>query len=604
MAKPHERNPCVQPGMAHACASKKNSLRRGTLGLTIGLALAGLVGNRAIAQPAPQTSAEQEQRRAEERDRAIRQQQERTPDVRLPVAPPIEPTRLLTGESPCFAIQELKLDVVDGGKPASAEPFNWVLSEAAGPDHDDGPQGHCLGAGSIGVLTRRLQNAVIARGLVTTRVLAQPQDLKTGVLTLTLIPGRIRAIRLSEGSDARAGVWTAVSARPGDILNLRDVEQALENLKRVPTAEADLQIEEAKGPDAQPGQSDLVISYKQGFPFRVSVFADDSGSKATGKYQGGVTLSYDNWWTLNDLFYVSINRDLGGGEAGGRGTRGTTVHYSLPLGYWTLGATVSDNSYYQTVAGISQDYVYRGSSSNAEVKLSRLVYRDATRKTTLSAKAFQRRSNNFIDDTEVEVQRRVVGGWELAASHKEFIGQATLEGTIAYKRGTGAFGSLPAPEEAFGEGTSRFAVVNLDANASVPFKIGRQNLRYTASWRLQHNQTPLTSQDRFSIGGRYTVRGFDGESSLSAERGWLLRNELSTPLGDSGQEAYVGLDHGEVAGPGSEFLVGQRLTGAVIGLRGSVKRLQYDFFIGAPVKKPEFFRTAHSTLGVSLSASF
>ncbi|SFU80337.1 Hemolysin activation/secretion protein [Polaromonas sp. YR568] len=556
------------------------------------------------AQPAPQTSAEQEQRRAQERERLLREQQEKAPDVRGAPAPAADNARLPAAESPCFPIQTLQLRAVTGEQAAVAAQFNWALDAAAGPDASDAPTGRCLGAESIAIVIKRLQNAVIARGYVTTRILAEPQDLKTGVLTLTVIPGRIRAIRFAEGSSARGNAWTAVPARPGDILNLRDIEQALENFKRVPTAEADIQIEEAKDAGAQPGQSDLVISYQQALPFRASFFADDSGSKATGKYQGGVTLSYDNWWTLNDLFYVSLNTDLGGGDAGGRGTRGSTVHYSVPIGYWALAATVSNNRYFQSVAGASQDYVYRGTSSNAEVKLSRLVYRDASRKSTVSFKAFQRRSNNFIDDTEVEVQRRIVGGWELAAGHKEFIGQATLEGNLAYKRGTGAFGSLPAPEEAFGEGTSRFAVVNADANLTVPFKIAQQGMRYSATWRLQHDRTPLTPQDRFAIGGRYTVRGFDGESSLSAERGWLLRNELSTALGATGQELYVGLDHGEVGGPSSEFLVGKRLTGAVVGLRGSFKKLQYDIFIGAPVKKPEFFRTASSTLGVSLSASF
>ena len=33
---------------------------------------------------------------------------------------------------------------------------------------------------------------------------------------------------------------------------------------------------------------------------------------------------------------------------------------------------------------------------------------------------------------------------------------------------------------------------------------------------------------------KFVVRGFDGESFLSAERGWLLRNELALALGESG----------------------------------------------------------------------
>jgi len=603
LAKPHED---LGPSPKQVRQRTKQSVTKfhgGTRNLCAAVAMAVLAGH-VWAQPAPLSSADQEQRRAQERERVLREQQERAPDVRLPPAPQAGAAKLPAAESPCLPIRELKLRTVAGEPAALASQFAWALDAAAGAEANDSPLARCLGTQGIAIVIKRMQNAVIARGYVTTRVLAEPQDLNTGILTLTLIPGRIRAVRFSEGSDARGNAWTALPAKPGDLLNLRDIEQALENFKRVPTAEADIQIEEAKTADARPGESDLVISYKQGFPLRLSVFADDSGSKATGKYQGGVTLSYDNWWTLNDLFYVSLNTDLGGGDPGGRGTRGSTVHYSVPLGYWTLGATVSDNRYFQSVAGATQDYVYRGTSSNAEIKLSRLVYRDASRKSTVSLKAFQRRSNNFIDDTEVEVQRRVVGGWELGIGHKEFIGQATLEGNLAYKRGTGAFGSIPSPEEAFGEGTSRFAVVNADANLQLPFKLAGMGLRYNATWRLQHNRTPLTPQDRFSIAGRYTVRGFDGESSLSAERGWLLRNELSTLLGETGQEVYIGLDHGEVGGPSSELLVGKRLTGAVIGVRGSFKKLQYDFFIGAPVKKPEFFRTASSTLGVSLSASF
>jgi len=198
----------------------------------------------------------------------------------------------------------------------------------------------------------------------------------------------------------------------------------------------------------------------------------------------------------------------------------------------------------------------------------------------------------------------VVGGWELGVGHRQFIGAATLEGNLAYRCGTGAFGSIPAPEEALGEGTSRFALATADVAFSAPFKLASQPVRYSAVWRIQSNRTPLTPQDRFAIGGRYTVRGFDGESSLSAERGWLLRNELATPIGQSGQEFYAGLDHGEVGGPSAGLLAGRRLTGAVLGLRGSVSAVSYDIFIGAPLRRPDLFRTANVTAGFNLAVSF
>lgn len=539
-----------------------------------------------------------EQRRVQERETRLREQQERTPDVRLLSPAPALAQSLPESETPCFTIHQLELRGEDAAR------FGWLQGALDGPEGRDSPLRKCLGAKGINLLLQRAQDALVARGFVTSRALAEPQDLSSGNLVLTVLPGRIRAVRFVEPVDPRATAWNAVPARPGDILNLRDIEQALENFKRVPSVEADIQIMPATGEAAQSGQSDLLISYKQGFPFRLALSADDSGTKGSGKYQGGVTLSYDNWWTLNDLFYISLNHDLGGGDTGPRGTQGTTLHYSVPLGYWALGTTLSRSSYYQTVAGASQDYIYRGTSSNAELKLARLMYRDASRKTTASLKAFQRQSQNFIDDTEVQVQRRAVGGWELGIGHKEFVGPATLEGNLAYKRGTGAFGSLPAPEEAFGEGSSRFALLTADASLSLPFKLGDQRWRYNGNWRAQFHRTPLTPQDRFAIGGRYTVRGFDGESSLSAESGWLIRNELSVALGESGQEFYLGLDHGEVGGPSSGLLAGKWLTGAVVGVRGGFRNMQYELFIGTPVYKPEGFKTASSVLGFSLNWSF
>ncbi len=549
----------------------------------------------------PAETANQELLRQQERERILRQQHEQAPDVRLerPRAP-ADLGRLPIDESPCFKIERILL----GGD--ASEKFQWALAAAnrAEDGTDDAAIGRCLGSSGINLVMKRVQNAIVSRGYVTTRVLAEPQDLNAGTLGLTLIPGRIRGIRFTEGTDARATQWNAVPVRPGDLLNLRDIEQALENFKRVPTAEADIQITPAEGPDARPGDSDLVISWKQGFPFRLSVSADDAGTKATGKYQGAVTLSYDHAATLNDLFYINYNQDLGGGDPGQRGTRGYTAHYSLPFGYWLLGFTSSSNRYHQAVAGASQTYIYSGESQNSDIKLSRLVCRDAVRKTTLSLRGWSRSSRNFINDTEVEVQRRRMAGWGFGLAHREFIGASTLDLNLDYRRGTGAMNALSAPEEAFGEGTSRPQFVTADAHLNVPFAVGAQRLRYSGAWRAQWNRTPLVPQDRFAIGGRYTVRGFDGENVLSAERGWLVRNDLGWALGQTGQELYLGVDYGEIGGPGSQTLADTRLSGAVLGLRGGYKGLAYDLFIGQPIKKPDGFKTASSVAGFNLNWSF
>ncbi|MBS1222268.1 MAG: ShlB/FhaC/HecB family hemolysin secretion/activation protein [Proteobacteria bacterium] len=550
-----------------------------------------LYANEALAQTQPEFQQGKELQRQQERERQLREQQEKTPDVRLPTAPVGAPMLLPANESPCFPIERIELDDPTGD-------FAWAAAAADLPG--DPAVGRCLGSQGINLVMARIQNAIVERGYVTTRVLAGPQDLTTGRLTLRLIPGRIRAIRFTDDSDARANAWNVFPAGPGDLLNLRDIEHALENLKRVPTAEADIQIV----PTENLGESDLVITWKQSFPLRLTLSANDGGADTTGKYLGSVTLSGDHLLTLNDLFYASVNHDLGGGDSGNRGTRGHTVHYSLPFGYWTLGATTSANRYHQSVAGINQTYLYRGTSENHELKLSRLLHRDAAGKTSASLRGYLTQSNNYIDDTEVDVQRRRMAGWEAGLGHRRFLGDATLELNGAYRRGTGAFNALEAPEDDFDEGTARPRLWSADAALTVPFRIGALALRYNGTWRAQWNRTPLVPQDRFSIGGRYTVRGFDGENVLMAERGFLIRNDLSLALGASGQELYLGLDHGRVGGQSADLLVGRSLTGAVIGLRGGYKDVSYDLFVGGPLDKPEYFETNHLTTGFNLTLSF
>lgn len=558
-------------------------------------ALASPAGYAADAEPLP---PEAEIQRQQERERALRERIEPAPDVRTPQAPRPSADALPTNESPCFTIQQI---ILTGD---NAELFQWALDRAQrdSAGNIDLILPRCLGAGAINLIMRRMQNAVIARGYVTTRILAQPQDLTGGTLQLTVIPGRVRNIRKADGS--KGNVRYALPIRTGEILNLRDLEQALENFRRVPTVQSNLRIEPATETTAQPGESDVVIDWHESFPLRLTLSADDSGSDTTGKYLGNVTVSADNWFNMNDLFYVNLMRDLGGGQDGDRGTEGRTLHYSFPLGYWLFSFTQSDNAYHQTVAGLNQNYIYSGNSNNSELKASRLLYRDTVRKLTVSASGWTRASRNFIDDTEVEVQRRRMAGWSAGVTYSHYLGRALLDVGLDFRRGTGAGDSLAAPEEPFDEGTSRPEILLSSTRFSLPFSVHRQALRFSTQWRVQWNLTPLVPQDNFSIGSRYTVRGFDGEFTLAADRGWLTRNELGWQPGQWGQELYIGLDYGRVGGADAERLLGRELAGAVLGMRGGWRWLNYELFAGQPLKKPDGFTTASTASGFNITLSF
>lgn len=532
--------------------------------------------------------------RQEQREQSLRQRAEPQAHVQSEIAQPA-PATIPTDESPCQFIRHIKLQ----GELAAR--FRWAI-EAASRD-DDPATGRCLGTQGIAIVMQRMQQALLARGFVTTRVLAGSQDLRSGELTLTLVPGRVRRLQLSEDSDPRARLHNAMPIDEGDLLDLRALEQGLENLKRLPTADADMQIRPSDAPDARPGDSDIVVRWQQRLPYRLNLSVDDSGTEATGKYQGAVTFSYDHWWTLNDLFYLSYSDSLGGGLQGERGSRSGTLHYSVPWRDWLLGFTASEFRFHQSVAGLNQIVRYSGEGSTQDLALTRLLYRDGVRKTQATLRAWLRESHNFVGDAELTGQARRTAGWEASLAHRERIVDGSLDASFAWRRGSGAFGAQRAPEEAFGEGSSRMQVARADALLSLPFAFARHAWRYSLGWRAQWNNTPLTPQDRFAIGNRYTVRGFDGESLLSGDRGWLLRQDIGLSVSAINSELYVGIDAGEVSGRSTAGLLGKRLAGSVVGVRGGLGKFSWDAFVGKPVHKPDGFRTAGTTAGFLFSLS-
>lgn len=526
-------------------------------------------------------------------------------DVRLDTTNK-ERLTLSNHEMPCYPIHRISLVDYSTTSTSSESQFQWAFDKAA---HDlNLTLPHCFGGEGLGILMKQIQNRIIEKGYVTTRVVTQEQDLRSGTLTLTVIAGKVGNTLVSDSGNVprftRLHVLTGLTFEKGDVLNVREIEQSLENLKRVPTAEANIEILPS---ETDVGVSDIKISYQQAFPFRVNLGLDDSGSTSTGKYQASGTLSWDNLFSANDLFYTSFTHSLKSSddEAGKRATKNLTFYYSIPFGYWTLSASQTYNRYHQEVFGaFDNNYLYAGESNTTKATLSYLLYRDSKRKTSISGSFWSRQSQNYIDGAEIEVQKRRMAGWEAGISHKEYIGDATLELSANYKRGTGARGALEAPEELWGEGTSRPKIITASIELTKPFMLGEQPWQYQSSWNAQWNKTPLIAQDRFSIGGRYTVRGFDGELTLSGERGWLWRNELAWNVNQKGHQLYLALDGGRVMGWSTASQLGHHLMGAALGLKGGFSGFYYDVFVGRPVRKPEGFRTSDAVAGFNIGYSF
>ncbi|WP_034300617.1 ShlB/FhaC/HecB family hemolysin secretion/activation protein [Herbaspirillum sp. RV1423] len=545
-----------------------------------------------------QQQREQLQQQAEERERL-----QRAPDGRLPDASSdIYKDTDLPVEARCFVIDQVQLDLPDDLSPAqrrlgasdlSQDPFHFLQEAMAAY------RGRCIGREGVNLIQRRLSALILAESYSTTRLGVAEQDLSSGKLIFTLIPGIIRSISFS-APDIDGSWKTAFPARPGDLLNVRDLEQGREQLKRITSRDVDMQLI----PSAHPGESDIVIDVKRGKPWRLAVSLDDSGAKGTGKLQAGVNLAVDNPLGLNDLFHIGFNTDADR-KGRQRGTTGNNLSYSVPYGYWTFGIAAGSYDYHQQIAGIYQTFISSGKGRNLEFKINKLFQRDQHQKNSVQFRVGKRWNHAYLDDTEIEVQRRNATYAELAWVHKHYFSAAQLDLSIANRWGVSWFnGDADLPGRQPDSPTTRYTLQTVDATLVAPFGIGAQPLTYIGTFRGQTTRSALYASEQFSIGNRYTVRGFDGELSLSAERGFFMRNEIELPLGDRPQSLYAGLDVGKVYGPAVQYLLGDKLAGAALGVRGAVQGLHYDLFLGWALYKPRNFRTAAPAAGFSLAYQY
>lgn len=500
-------------------------------------------------------------------------------------------------ETPCFTIQRFSLEIPSQLSPeakrqgASALPLDTFFFAQ---DYLEQYKGRCIGHGGINYLIQNLTTQILARGYSTTRIGIPEQDLANGTLKLTLVPGLIHELRFADA--ATAGTWkNAFPTASGKLLNLRDLEQGLEQMKRVPSQEVDMQIV----PAGSMGESDVVISVKRGKAWKVVATLDDTGAKGTGKNQAGLQFAWDNPFGANDLFNIGLNTDADR-NSHQRGTQGNNLSYSIPFGYLTASVSAGESTYHQRIQGAVTSFVSSGKSQNFEAKLNYLFHRDQFSKTSLQFRTTKRWSHSYIDDTEVAVQKRNTTNAELALIHKHNIGQAQLDTTFAYRWGVPWFGAQ-AEAANTANGRYRYGLETLDTTLSIPFKIKEHPLSYSVTLRAQNTNTSLYASEWFSIGNRWTVRGFDGEYSLGAEKGFFLRNELTYPIPDTQQSVYAGLDYGKVYGDNVSSLQGDHLAGFVIGMRGALlKGLSYEAFAGTPINKPQSYRSENPALGFSL----
>lgn len=434
--------------------------------------------------------------------------------------------------------------------------------------------GKCLGARGIEKAATVLQDIFIRAGYATTRITTPMQDLSTKKLILAVTPGLIEEV-IIEDNDVRD--WILPFGK-GDLLNIRDVEQGLENLQKVPGVDIKINIV----PGEQDGYSKIVIRTNRVKKWNARASWNNWGDRSTGRQQaGGVGYLY-NLAGIGDLFYLAGNASTTGAY------KSLSGYYSFPVGFWDYEVFYSHS---QSRQGINLGFMeldYLGKSEYLSVKGARTLYRDRDKKITGSAELLRRRSDYSLGGVDLALQKRDMGNLRLGINYKQNFNGAALESTVSWQRFLTWFGGEKTPDMVHGDVSTESEILSLDVNYTKWLPLSAVRSYYEMHAGGQYTQDDLTLQDRLTVGSRWNVRGFENSTGIDGNKGFFMQNTLNLVTDYNNATLYLGADYGQISGDSySQNAYGSRkIMGAAAGIKGGIRDLGYDLSLSTPLIHP------------------
>ncbi len=474
-----------------------------------------------------------EQQQLEEQRQAERDRQRQLPAGELLPAQPAPPEG---APPPGKCIDVRSLDLVGA---------RHLPAEAAEPIRDS-VVGRCLATADLNAVLRAITGAYVARGLITSRAYLPPQDTAGGKLTIVVVEGTVERIEVEPAGSASTA--TAFPHVAGEVLNLRDLEQGIDQLNRLSSNNASLDVR----PGSTPGASVIMVANATRRRVTGSLSTDNTGSPATGEWLGTATVLVDDLLDLNDGLVLSHSRSIDD-PAGPAMSRATSLDYSVPYGWLTANLLYSESSYGSVVQGITHDFTTTGTSRTTALRADYVAYRDQTRKLTFYTGLTRRDSDNFVAGQLIQASSRRLALFDGSSNLSVASGGSLWSFDLGLSRGLSGLGGLNDPAGLPGNAPrAQFTKITAGAGVNHGFEPFGLRTQLSSTLAAQWSNDVLYPSEQVAIAGPFAVRGYrDGR--LFGDRGMTWRNEIAFPfsLGAGSGAAlavrpFVGADFGKV----------------------------------------------------------
>lgn len=466
--------------------------------------------------------------------------------------------------------------------------------------------GRCLSADDLEKLLAEITAQYIQMGHITTRAYLPAQDLAQKKLKIQVVEGIVSKLVVRDNKQgASVNPRNIFPGIEGKILNLRDLEQGIDQLARLSSNDPKFDIEPAE----KPGESVVVINNNQGSPFHFGVNVDNTGSKSTGQWQTGVNFGTDNLLGWNEALSIT-HRQSTPGDRNRKNSVSDSVNFAVPYGYTTISGGMSRSEYVSTsVAAAGNELLSNGDTTSYNLRADRVVYRDKDSRVSVSTTLTNKTTNTYFEHLFLAVASRTLTVWDLdlSMSTKTSVGMFSAE--LGYSRGLKMLGALRSPTTLTADmPTAQFDKYRLSLGYSLPFDLAGHKAMFTSNLTAQRAGDTLFGSEQMLIGGTFTVRGFV-RNTLSGDNGYYWRNELSVnkPVSVAGHtintRAHIGVDTGRVSSRAANVPEGS-LTGAGAGVSMQFKNITVALSAAKPISAPSFMTKESAQTWLRVSYAF
>ncbi|CDF95281.1 Channel-forming transporter/cytolysins activator of TpsB family [Pseudomonas sp. SHC52] len=346
------------------------------------------------------------------------------------------------------------------------------------------------------------------------------QDLSSGHLQVLVVEGRLEGLKGAENSQlSERELAMAFPGKTGELVNLREIEQMVDQLNRLPSNQAKMELT----PGQNVGGSEVRVTNDPQKPWRAGLSRSNDGQRSTGEQQWGTSFEWDSPLGLADQLMLRGGHDAMTDHQ--HTSRNAMLSYNLPFGWWNVSYTYSQSEYRSQIAANGFNFKQTGDSQNHQLRVERVIYRDALSKTSLNTGLAYLRSNNFIEDSKLALSSNRLSEAQFGINHGRRVGSAFVNLDLGMQQGIGAFDAQANHDPAPGQADARYRKYTATASYLQPFKLWDESFSFSSLMTGQHSEDVLFSPQRMSLGGQSSIRGYK-DQSLAGDNGGYWRNDL------------------------------------------------------------------------------